>query len=163
MLPVAQIGQTGVDEESVLVLRHQNGALSTVRSSLRCLGDEGAFIAGTKATLHLEGPIYRPTGAVLVPTSPTQAGGRGAPRKMEGLRESQFGLRLSGSIQRLRKRLKSQRLDVRLQGNGYHYQAKAMHECIRNGAPEAEEMPLDQSLEVMQLIDEARTAWEALS
>ena len=163
MYPVANIGQSGVDEESVLVLRHENGALSTIRSSLCSVGDEGAFIAGTKATLHLSGPIYRPTGAVLIPTTQIKAGARGAPRKFEGLRESQFGLRLSGFVQTLRRHRKSKRIDVRLQGNGYHYQAKAMHDCIRNGLLEADEMPLDHSLEVMRLIDEARASWEASS
>ncbi|MEO0767117.1 MAG: Gfo/Idh/MocA family oxidoreductase [Pseudomonadota bacterium] len=156
---LGQIGTTGVDEEAVLVLRHENGAMSTIRSSLRCTGREGATLSGTRGTLHLEGPIYRPLGAYVTRTTPAHAQGRASPRKLERFRESHTGLKLGQMLGRLRAARSRQTLPVAFAGNGYHYQAKAMMDCVRTGRVEAEAMPLDQSVEVMDLIDRARSAW----
>lgn len=159
MHAMGRIGATGVDEEAMLVLRHENGALSTIRSSLRTTGPDGAILSGTAGTLHLDGPIYRPLGAYVTPTRPLAAPGRSSPRKLERFRESHAGLKVSGLIGRLKTRRARQVLPVAFAGNGYHYQARAMMDCVRTGQIEADAMPLDQSIEVMQLIDQARDAW----
>jgi predicted dehydrogenase len=155
----ARIGETGVDEDSVLVLRHAGGALSTIRASLRAEGPDGAVIHGTRGSLHLEGPIYRPTGAWLKPTVPAVAGGTSAPRRFEAFRESGAGLRLSRMLGRLRARRAGERLPVTFRGNGYHYEAAALMDCVRAGRSEPDAMPRAQSVEVMDLIDRARTEW----
>ena len=159
MNTLGQIGTTGVDEEAVLVLRHESGAISTIRSSLRSTGREGATLSGTRGTLHLEGPIYRPLGAYVTPITPAHVGGRASPRKLERFRESHTGLKIGQMLGRLRATRSRQTLPVAFAGNGYHYQAKAMMDCARTGQIEAEAMPLDQSVEVMDLIDRARSAW----
>ncbi len=156
---MARVGDTGVDEECVLLLRHASGAISTIRASLRSTGRDGAIISGTRASLHLEGPIYRPVAAFLVPTTPAGPGGRSSPRKFETFRESQIGLKLSGALGHLRRARARRKLPVSFVGNGYHYQVKAMIDCVRNGTAEAAAMPLDQSVEIMDLIDRARVAW----
>jgi predicted dehydrogenase len=157
-----RVGQTGVDEDSALMLRHTSGAISTLRSSLRANGAEGMRIYGTAGTLHLTGPVWRPTGAVLVRTHP---GGSppGRARKFEAFRESSTGLRVSGALGRLRGALGrgQTRISAPFTGNGYHYEALAVMNAVRQGQSEAALMPLCESIKIMEIIDQARAGWSA--
>ncbi|WP_298976334.1 Gfo/Idh/MocA family oxidoreductase [uncultured Roseobacter sp.] len=154
----ARIGDTGVDEDCTLMLRHASGALSTLRASLRAGGLDGAAIYGTKATLRIAGPAYRPTGAVLYRThvGPAVTGPKG-PRRLEGLRESAMGLRLSRGLAALR--LRGERLGAPFSGNGYHYQARAVMQAVAAGRTEDPRMSLAESVEIMAMIDTARAGW----
>ena len=160
MAATARIGETGVDEDCALMLRHSSGALSTIRASLRASGAEGATLSGTRGTLYLDGPIYRPTGAWIAPTRPTPAAtGQTVPRRLEAFRESAPGLRLSRAISRLRARRARDALPVAMCGNGYHYQAAAVRDAVRAGRCEEARMPPCQSIELMELMDRARRSW----
>ncbi len=154
----ARVGETGVDEDCTLMLRHESGALSTLRASLRASGVEGAAIYGTKATLRIAGPAYRPTGAVLYPTHVGPAGtGPKGPRRFEGLRESAMGLRLSRGLAALRRR--GTRLGAPFSGNGYHYEAEAVMQGVAAGRTEDPRMRLAESVDIMAMIDRARAGW----
>jgi predicted dehydrogenase len=160
VIPTARLGETGVDEECVLTLRHASGALSTIRASLRSGGAEGATIAGTRGTLHLTGPIYRPTGAVLTPThAAVAATGQAGPRSLEAFRESTAGLQISRMVSGLRSFRRRTVLPARVRGNGYHYQAEAVMNLVAAGHREEPRMPLAQSMELMEILDEARRSW----
>ena len=149
-------GETGVDEECLLTLRHASGALSSLRSSLRVQGPEGATIHGTRGTLVIEGPIYRPTGAVLWPTRPS-GGAAGGPRRFEAFRESATGLGLSRALAGLRAGLGRgrQRIRAPFAGNGYHYQAEAVRQAVAAGQTGSALMPLAESLEIMAIVEAA--------
>ena len=156
----AHLGDTGVDEESCLTLRHSSGALSTIRSSLRANGPDGVVIYGTAATAYLAGPVYRPTGGHIQPTSPAPAAtGQAGPRRFEAFRESTAGLRVSRMLHRLRGYRGAKPLSASFKGNGYHYQAQAVADAVRKGDLEEPRMPLGQSLELMEVVDRARAAW----
>ncbi|MBW4710798.1 Gfo/Idh/MocA family oxidoreductase [Roseobacter sp. YSTF-M11] len=153
----SRIGGTGVDEDTALIVQHASGAISTLRSSLRAAGPDGAVIYGTDATLYLDGPIWRPTGARLVPTVPAGAATTG-PRRFEAFRESRRGLQLSGLLSRLR-RLSGRgqtRISAPFDGNGYHYEAQAVMQAVSEGHIQDIRMPLSESIEILQIIDEAR-------
>jgi len=45
-------------------------------------------------------------------------------------------------------------------GNGLAHQADAVMQAVRTGATESQVMPLDESMEIMNVIDLARTTWE---
>jgi predicted dehydrogenase len=155
----AHLGETGVDEDSMLVLTHDSGALSLIHASLRTGGAEGATVYGTKGTLQIEGPLWRPTGAVLRPIAPASARPGGV-RRFEAFRESGTGLRLSGALNRLRGSLRRpSRISAGFEGNGYRHEAQALMQAVAAGQRESDIMPLDQSVELMQVIDRARAAW----
>ncbi|MEM8729301.1 MAG: Gfo/Idh/MocA family oxidoreductase [Pseudomonadota bacterium] len=160
MRAMAEIGATGVDEDSALVLHHKNGAVSSLRASLRANGPEGAVVYGTKGTLHIHGPIWRPTGATLATTYPASATTGGA-RKFEAFRESGLGLRLSRGLGRLKTA--AGRGQVRVvapfAGNGYHYEAEAVMDALADGRTLDPRMPMSESVEIMALIDTARAGW----
>lgn len=151
-------GASTVDEDSALLLRHTSGALTSLRASLRATGPEGTMIYGTRATLHLEGPIWRPNAARLVPVSPAGPDSR-RPRKFEALRESRTGLRLSGLLSRLRSLAGTgeKRISGAFSGNGYHYEAEAVMQAVAAGRHEDTLMPLAESIEIMQIIDTCRS------
>ncbi len=51
------------------------------------------------------------------------------------------------------------RIDLPIEGNGFNYEAKAVGDCIRKGFTESSVMPLAESLEIMQTLDEIRAQW----
>ncbi len=44
-------------------------------------------------------------------------------------------------------------------GNGYGYEVAEVHRCLRAGRTESALMPLDETIRLMQLMDELRAAW----
>ncbi len=56
----ARVGNTGVDEDCALVLQHTSGALSVLQASLVSNGPNFLVIQGTRGTIRLEPPLYRP-------------------------------------------------------------------------------------------------------
>lgn len=49
--------------------------------------------------------------------------------------------------------------DVPAKGYGYCFQTQHVSECIKNGKLESDIMPLNESLEIMQTLDEIRQSW----
>ena len=50
-------------------------------------------------------------------------------------------------------------IEVPFTGNGYNYQATEVANCLRSGKLESEIMPLDETLSIMQTLDEIRAQW----
>jgi len=50
--------------------------------------------------------------------------------------------------------------DFPMDGNGYVYEIEEVHQCLRAGKTESHLMPLDDSLRLMALMDELRSAWK---
>lgn len=50
-------------------------------------------------------------------------------------------------------------LHLPLVGNGYNYEAEAVMDCLRDGQKECPRMPLDESIALMELMDQARAQW----
>jgi predicted dehydrogenase len=147
-----RIGVTGVDEDCVLVLTHHDGALSTIRASLRASGANTATLSGSKATVHVEAPIYRPERMRIVATVPQE--GMQRPKRFAGLRESGPAQRLLPLVQRLRG-AGGRSLRFPVQGNGYGHEALALMEAVARGQTQSDVMPLSESIEIMEIIDAA--------
>ena len=153
---MARIGASGVDEETALTLRHASGAISTIRASLATMGEPPTVVYGTEGTLRLAGPVWRPTGATLVPV---RAGsGMAAPARFERLRETPLVQDLSRRAGPLKRLLRGggRRLHAPLYGSGYQYEAAEVMDCVRRGATGSAVMPLAESIEVLEAVDAAR-------
>ena len=157
---MARIGETGVDEDSVLTLRHSSDAISTIRAGLRTAGPDQSVVYGTKGTLYIHGPIWRPTKAVLhrIHPAPVTQGGK---RRLEAFRESRAGLRMSGVLQQIKgvTGRRAQVLKVPFEGNGYRYEALAVRDAVRTGQMTEPRMTPADSIDVLRVIDTARAAW----
>ena len=161
MQVMGRIGATGVDEDCALNLRHEGGAISTIRASLRTIGTNAAQISGTEATIRLDPPIYRPVRARLSPTRPRTGGSSGSgPGRLERLREGGLAQGLNQRLGPLRSAVRptGQGLFAPFDGNGYGHEAEAVAAAVRAGQGESPLMPLDESVEIMELIDRARAA-----
>lgn len=153
-----RIGPTGVDEDSALVLRHASGAVSTIRASLTSDGPNAITITGTHATLHLAGPVWRPSHARLVPTRPGRAGGFGGAGRLSTLRETGLAQRLMQDLAPLKSRLTGRagrRIAAPFAGNGYGHQALAVMQAVAAGQRQSDLMPLSDSVAVIGLIEQA--------
>jgi predicted dehydrogenase len=156
---VARIGETGVDEETALTLRHTSGAASTIRASLRSAGEPPLAVYGTEGTIRFDGPVWRPTGATLVPV---RAGpGMSAPARFERLREAPLYQALSRRAEPAKRLLHGGGRAIRaeLRGSGYQYEAAEVMERVRLGATASEVMPMSESIEILEVIDMARAQW----
>lgn len=50
-------------------------------------------------------------------------------------------------------------VDLPLEGNGYNYQAVEVMSCLRNGRTESDIMPLDETVALMEVMDQIRSQW----
>jgi predicted dehydrogenase len=50
-------------------------------------------------------------------------------------------------------------LEFALEGNGYNYAAEEVMRCLRDGKLESEVMPLDETLSIMETMDQIRAQW----
>lgn len=158
-------GETGVDEDCVLVLRHDGGALSTLRASLRTPLATDLTIEGTHGYIHVATPIFRPFRLTLTkakPASRVDSGNAHVEAVREGTLVQTAQQRMRGLVDLLRRRA-TYTLTRIYGGNGYHYEADEVMRCVRQGATESDVMPLSQSVEMVTLMDQARASWTASS
>lgn len=163
----ARIGETGVDEDCALVLRHGSGAISMVRASNRTMGSNDVMIYGTKGILHIKSPIFRPPAARIACFPVSSGGGKpgkpGKPGKLRLLLAGGLGQglkqRANDAIRALRA-VKAKRVTSYYTGNGFQYEAEALMQAVAAGAIESDMMPLDESLEIMTIVDKARADWQ---
>lgn len=153
-----RIGPSGVDEDAALALRHASGAVSTLRASLTSDGPNGITITGTRATLHLAGPVWRPSSARLVPARPGKAGGFGGTGRLSALRETGLAQRMMQDLAPLKARLTGRagrRISAPFSGNGYGHQALAVMQAVAAGRTQSDLMPLSDSVAVIGLLEQA--------
>jgi predicted dehydrogenase len=158
-------GTTGVDEDCVLALRHEGGALSTVRASLRAPLSNDLTIEGTHGAIHVSAPIFRPFRLALTKTRPTSPPKSGNLR-LEKIREGTFAQTAQQRLWGLAPWLRSggkQTLTRTYAGNGYQYEADEVMRCVQEGAKESGLMPLAQSVAIASLMEEARATWASQS
>lgn len=161
---MGRIGDTGVDEDCALTLRHENGAISSIRASLRAAGINTAEIYGTKATLRIAPPIYRPFAARLIPARPRTGGTGGVGAgPLETIKEGGFAQGLNQRLAQIKAFLRppGTGLFSPFSGNGYGHEAAAVAAAVRAGQTGSPIMPLDESIEIARLIDHARALMTA--
>jgi predicted dehydrogenase len=148
-------GESGVDEESVVILRHAAGTLSTVRASLRTTALGDAVIAGTRASISICGPVYRPNRAVFRHVAP-----RGVPTlRAAGRCRPYLRSIVPSVIQAVKGSIgrgvlgAGTRLTRHFHGNGFPHEIDAFIITARAGRTECSVMPPEETLDVMKVID----------
>ncbi len=151
----ATLGATGVDEDCSIVLRHRSGPLSTLRASLRAPLPNDLTVEGTHGLLRVCPPIYRPFRLELTKTEPVGRRRRGS-RLVEAIREGGLAQSVQQRVAGFRR---GSAIAARYSGNGFHYEAEEVARCVRGGLTQSQLMPLDQSVQIAALMDEARPPW----
>ncbi|MGH6755565.1 MAG: Gfo/Idh/MocA family protein, partial [Bradyrhizobium sp.] len=146
----ARIGETGVDDDSTVLLHHQTGVLSTICASLRTSLPNDMRISGTHGSIHVEAPIFRPFEMRLTPARPMNEAL--VPAKFESLRESGLaqGVRQRFSrVVRFARNGGTSRKAAYHTGNGFNYEADEVMRCVRSGKLESDTMKLSDSVDTL--------------
>lgn len=155
------MGETGVDEDTAVLMNYENGPLCLINASLRTQCSNDLVLMGSAAKIHVHAPIYRPFRLTVTPIGERTGAVPSFSRK-EFLKESHrfhdAFQRLSGIASPLINRRSSRRA-IRYSGNGYHYQSDEVMRCVRSGQTESPHMPLADSIDVMTAVDDARATW----
>jgi predicted dehydrogenase len=153
----ATLGENGVDEQCAMSLTHEGGAIASLSASLRVLAANEAVIMGTRGTLRLHAPFYKPHRLTIktfdAPVSVPFAAS--AP----SLKQRVMGSRVLRSLfYRIEPMLgRAGRTTTRTyDGNGYCYEAREVMRCVAEGKRESELMPLDDTLAIIELMEAMR-------
>jgi predicted dehydrogenase len=87
--------------------------------------------------------------------SPVKGGGDPKLNWKFRLREGDLPHRLAQTIG-WSERDKSKSIGLHYSGNGYHYEADEVRDCVQRGAKESSVMPLSDSVEVARIVDAIR-------
>jgi predicted dehydrogenase len=161
----ALLGETGVDEHAAVVLRHREGRISLLHTTLRARTPTEALVVGTEGQMRIHSPFIRPHRVTVTRhpkagSAPTAtADGRGSRMgRVKGLRSFRWlYLRVQPLVWRLRER-PAETFDPD-RGNGYQHEARAVMDCLRAGLTECAVMPLDETVAILETMDTLRGQW----
>ncbi len=154
IVALAHLGETGVDEQGAFLLGYPEGRLAVLSAALRTQTPTEAVILGTEGQIRLAAPFYRTEQLTLV-----------KPGIADAVRQRSPGWLIEAGrmlgLNRLWKRggRAGRTFPFPLQGNGYNYEAAEVMRCLRAGQLESEVMPLDETLSIMETLDEIRARW----
>jgi len=153
----ADIGPSGVDMTSDYRLHYDAGAEAVLGSSNRVYRPAEATIRGTAGEIHIHAPFLRPHRITVRPGH--RVGGKPGRRSL-GITRT----RVYQGVKRLLDRGLSAlggHGDVfeRFPGHGYQFELEAVTRCLQSGKLEHESMPLDETLAIMEVMDDIRRQW----
>jgi len=170
----ANIGITGVDEQAAAILGFEQGRLAVFTTSLRTNNINDATIMGTKGQIRIHAPLLRPsrlsiTYYPLPPSSENHhTGTTSQPGRLSLLRKLYRRLFPFSPLRKLYKRLfpysphRSRRFETITMpyvGNGFQYEAEEVMLCLQMGKLESDLMPLDETIEILRIMDSIRAQW----
>lgn len=157
----AEMASTGVDAQAAIVLSYESGALATLSTSFRAFQANDAVITGTKGRIHIQEPLYRPESLSIVKYPTNFAESRLSKTPLARLKHVEILRKSYRRLQRARSLLRRDngQITISSAGNGYQYEAAEVMRCLRANACESNVMPLDETLEIMTVMDTIRQQW----
>jgi predicted dehydrogenase len=166
----ANIGKTGVDEQSAILLTYPQGELAILSASLQTYATNEAVIAGKKGQIRIYAPFYRPTRlSISYFSEPTASEYRDSGNSSKLKQQLLSNIQAIPLLHRLYHRfgsslvalLRRQNTNIfePYHGNGYNYEADEVMRCLRSGERESHLMPLDETLRIMETMDIIRSQW----
>ena len=117
---------TGVDAQTSVVLQYPGGAHAVLTTTLGAATPRRAWITGTEGTIEVEPTFYAPTSFTL--------------------------RRRDGHVERYETPAEL----LAGPGKGLRFEAAELARCVAEGLPESPAMPLDETVAVMETMDEIR-------
>lgn len=162
------LSESGIDENTGILLEYTKGRLATLWCSVRVRGQRQAVIAGTLGQIIIHDPITCPSTLTLRRYGPHKAHHVTVKEMETGLTAQALRYaKRSVLIRRVRERfpmfsdrllygIRSSTLCAPPIGEGLHYQATEVNRCLRAGQLESYLMPLNESLTILETVDEIR-------
>lgn len=145
----SRIGETGVDEQFTALLQYESGSQAMIGASLCANLSNDAQVFGTAGRCNLTGGIYFPTGChIEMNDSARKSGGR------RGIGQKVWS-RLAGWVPQGREK-RWRKPSIR---EGYACEARAVQRSLSSGSMDCAEMSLNDTLEVLEIMDEIRNRW----
>ncbi len=119
---------TGVDAQTSVVLQYPGGAHAVLTSTLESFTPRRAWIAGTQGVIEVDPTFYALTSFTLT--------------------------RRDGHIERFET--PADVVAGRAGGKGLRFEAAELARCVAEGLPESPHLPLDETVAIMQTMDEIR-------
>jgi predicted dehydrogenase len=148
------LGTTGVDECVSIVLEFPGGRQATVSTSIRSELSNSATLYGSRARLRIEAPIYFPTSFSIEGISPVAPGRGRRPGTLARLRQQNVARVAIELAQRARTALRSRTTRRYSRGTGLTCEAEEVMRCLRLGLTESPAVTHQDTLEVMEILDE---------
>jgi predicted dehydrogenase len=149
------IGSTGVDEDVAFQTRYPFDITGSFFVSIRAWAPDDFQVLGTNGMIGLRGSIVRPFGLEISNKTPVLRD------------EVRFGwrdrLRQNGLVHHFAQlvgrssRGRGNHVMYRYLGNGYHYEADEVRNCVESGAVESAVMPLNDSIAIANTMDRIRS------
>lgn len=162
------MGQPRSDDTTAILLEYPKGQLATLWCSLRVRGERRAVIVGTKGQIVIHDPVNCPSSLTVRRYGQQQdhqvrAGEKPETLKRQALRYAKrsvwmrrFRERFPIISDRLLYGVRASRICAPPVGEGLHYQATEVNRCLRAGQLESHVMPLDESLAILETLDQIR-------
>ena len=159
----ACIGDTGVDEQSAMILGYPQGQLAILGASLRGRMQNEAVITGERGMIRICAPFYRPHRLSITRYTPLISSPGTKRRILSYARNNpllqSWWLRLDRYLAPIVPR-RSNTVVRPFKGNGYNYEAAEVMSCLRAGQCESSTMPLNDTLDIMETMDTLRSQWK---
>lgn len=164
----ACIENTGVDGQCAFELAFDGGkTLASFAASLNTRGTNEVHIWGERGSLRLCEPFYRAHRLVTkahdpaADTTQSMAIESRAPKSLvQRARSSPQTQMLRRKLSALENLMRSGRASTyAFPGNGYQFEIDEVGGCLREGRLESATMPLNDSLDVMRIMDSLRYQW----
>jgi predicted dehydrogenase len=169
---LSSVGETGVDEHTGILLGYPGSQLASLVCSVRVDTERVATIVGSAGQIRIHEPIICPASLTLC-RYPNRDWHR------EGMREARYArvgqeliqyCKRSRLVRQLRERyprsseqllygIHSKKIYAPPIGEGLHYQVSEVIRCLRAGQIESYLMPLNESLTIMDTVDQIRAQW----
>jgi predicted dehydrogenase len=169
---------TGVDGDAGVLLRFPGERLAVVTCSLTSWTSNVAAVSGTAGRLVLQAPFHRSERITLSRYAPMELQpprDADGPRRRDTLRQwakegpagrplrwvkrSTMRRPLVSAATALVRSSADESFARPIDGVGYGYEAAEVVRCLRAGRSESPAMTLDETLLIMQIMDEARGQW----
>lgn len=166
IVTAVNMGDSGVDETSSILLKYPGGKIATLQSSVRLQTPIEAVIMGSAGTIRIKSPLYRPHKMMIdtFTVSKTEITSERNSIKSKILMLikrrpllQKFTLYMENYIGAVINAVRT--TVVPFVGNGYNYEAAEVMRCLREGKLESEIMPLDETVGVLKILDEIRNQW----
>lgn len=146
---------SGVDHTVSAILKFTENRIAVISTSIGVYLGNRAVVSGSKGRITISEPFYRPQKLTIART-PKGVGSEKSDLYPNNLRERirQVASRLKAYVP-----LEILREDTRhypINGYGYGYEANEVIRCLREGLLESPVLPLNDTLIVMQVVDEIR-------
>lgn len=152
-------GPSGADVHVSALLGYRDGHSASVSASLRSELRNAARLHGPLGVLELHAPLYFCERYSITPSHPAGEPAAVIPSAMRQFKQHRA---LRPTLDRLRGLRNSARLKVMRHypaGSGYSVEAIEVMRCLRSGENESPDMPLDDTLAVMETVDRIRAVW----